>query len=159
MSMENARRTRLATGGMVGLVLVAGFLLGVLWDRRMRAETLPTVEVSESSLGENDRRRQRRMSFSLIEPPLTEEGIARAEAIIARRREAVRALFEEPLIDSLYSTMKAAEGEFEDVYDPRFRALVDSARAEISQLMTPEQAINYDSILAESDRRRRGGTR
>ena len=60
-------------------------------------------------------------------------------------------------IDSLYDAMKAAEDRFEAAYDPRFRALVDSSRAAIKQLMTPEQATNYDSILAEGDRKRRDG--
>ena len=156
MSVLNIRRTRLATAAIVGLVLAAGILLGMLWGRHVRTGALPIVE---SSAGTNDRRERRRMSFYLVEPPLTEQAIARAEAIITRRREAIRALFEEPLIDSLYSAMKAAEDEFEDAYSPRFLAIVDSARAEIKQLMTPEQAVRYDSILAESDRRRRGGGR
>lgn len=159
MSIKNGRRTRVATAGIVGMMFVAGFLLGMLWDRRLRTADLPAVERSPSSAGEDGRRSPRRMSFYLVEPPLTEEGAALAEAIVARRRQTARDLFEEPRIDSLYSAMKAAENEFEDVYNPRFRAIVDSARAEIRQLMTPEQAINYDSILAESDRRRRSGGR
>lgn len=159
MSIKNAQRTRVATAGIVGMVFVAGFLLGMLWDRRVGTTVLPAVEESQSSAAENGRRSSRRMSFYRVEPPLTEEGAALAEAIVARRRQAARDLFEEPLIDSLYSAMKAAENEFEDVYNPRFRAIVDSTRAEIRQLMTPEQVIDYDSILAESDRRRRGGGR
>jgi hypothetical protein len=71
--------------------------------------------------------------------------------------DGARALFEEPLIDSLYDAMKASEEAFEEIYDPRFRTLVEGSRTEIKRLMTPEQATNYDSILAESDRRRREG--
>ena len=97
------------------------------------------------------------MSFYLVEPPLTAEQLAQAEAIIDRRRRAARNLLEDPLIDSLYEAMKAAEDALEDLYDPRFRALVDSSRVAIKQLMTPEQATNYDSILVDSDRRRRQG--
>lgn len=159
MSIKNARRTRVATAGIVGMVFVAGFLLGMLWDRGLSTTVLPAAGGSQSSEGENGRRSPRRMSFYQVEPPLTEEEAALAEAIIARRRQAARDLFEEPLIDSLYGAMKTAENEFEDVYNPRFRAIVDSTRAEIRQLMTPEQVINYDSILAESDRRRRRGGR
>ena len=155
MSKENVQRTRLASGAILGLVLVAGFLLGMLWDRRLAATPAAAMTTQEPERGADDRRR--RMSFYRVQPSLSEEQLAQAEAITARRRQAARDLFEEPHIDSLYDAMKRAEDEFEGVYDPRFRALVDSSRAAIKQLMTPEQATNYDSILAEGDRRRRDG--
>jgi len=154
--IENFQRTRLATLAILGLVLLAGFLLGVLWDRRLTAAPVPVVTAQESEAGREAGRR-RRMSFYQVEPPLSEVQLAQAEAIIARRRQAARDLFEEPAIDSLYRAMKVAEDQFEAAYDPRFSALVDSSRVAIKQLMTPEQATNYDSILAEGDRRRRDG--
>jgi hypothetical protein len=155
MSKESVQRTRLASGAILGLVLVTGFLLGMLWDRRLTAA--PAAETAAQEPAPADQDGRRRMSFYRVQPPLSEEQLAQAEAITARRRQAARDLFEEPLIDSLYDAMKRAEDEFEDVYDPRFGALVDSSRAAIKQLMTPEQATNYDSILAEGDRRRRDG--
>jgi len=85
---------------------------------------------------------RQRLSYYQIEPPLLPEQLAQAEAITAQRCEAARALFEEPLIDSLYKSKKRAEDAFEDVYDPRFRALIDSSRAAVKQLMTHEQATN-----------------
>jgi hypothetical protein len=154
MSKGSVQRTRLASGAILGLVLVAGFLVGMLWDRRLTSA--PAAETAAQDPARDDDGR-RRMSFYRVEPPLSEEQLAQAEAITARRRQAARDLFEEPLIDSLYDAMKRAEDQFEDVYDPRLRALVDSSRAAIKQLMTPEQATNYDSILAEGDRRRRDG--
>ena len=153
--IERLQRTRLATAAILALVLAAGFLLGMLWDRRLAAAPAPAA--AEEDPERREERGQRRMSYHLVQPPLTPDQLAGADAVTARRRRAARALFEEPLIDSLYDAMKAAEDEFEDAYDPRFRALIDSSRAAIKQLMTPEQATNYDSILAESDRRRRGG--
>ena len=153
--IESFQRTRLATVAILGLVLVAGFLLGMLWDRRLAADPAPVAVVQQEQRDDGDR--GRRMSFYKVQPPLSEAQLAQAEAITARRRQAARDLFEEPSIDSLYDDMKRAEDEFEAVYDPRLRALVDSSRAAIKQLMTPEQATNYDSILAEGDRRRRDG--
>jgi hypothetical protein len=155
MSRDRFRRTRLASVAILLLVLASGFMLGMLWDRRLVAEPAPAaaVLVGEPDAGD----RQRRLSFYRVEPPLNEQQLAQAEAITARRRQAARDLFEEPRIDSLYDAMKTAEGDFEAAYAPRFRALVDSSRAAIKQLMTPEQATNYDSILAEGDRRRRAG--
>ncbi len=157
MSIEGFQRARLVTGAILGLVLVAGFLLGVAWDRRLA--TAPAVETATDAAraGAEDRGRRRRGLFHRVEPALDADQLAEAEAITARRREAARALFSEPLIDSLYDDMKAAEDVFEEVYDPRFRALIDSSRAAIRQLMTPAQATDYDSILAENDRRRRDG--
>jgi hypothetical protein len=154
--IESFQRARLASVAILGLVLVTGFLLGMAWDRRLAAAPAPTAAAQVDEPNEDDDRR-RRMSFYRVQPPLSEEQLAQAEAITARRRQAARDLFEEPRIDSLYDAMKVAEEEFEDAYDPRFRALVDSSRAAIKQLMTPEQATNYDSILAEGDRRRRDG--
>ncbi len=153
--IETFQRTRLATLAILGLVMLAGFLVGMLWDRRLAAAPVPVAAAPDD--GDGDRDRRRRMSFYQVEPPLSEAQLAQAEAIIARRRQAARDLFEEPAIDSLYDAMKAAENRFEAAYDPRFRALVDSSRVAIKQLMTPEQATNYDSILAEGDRRRRDG--
>jgi hypothetical protein len=154
--IENFQRTRLATLAILGLVMVAGFLLGMLWDRRLAAAPAPVAAAQESE-ADGDADRRRRMSFYQVQPPLSEAQLAQAEAITARRRQAARDLFEEPAIDSLYDAMKMAEDEFEAAYDPRFSALVDSSRVAIKQLMTPEQATNYDSILAEGDRRRRDG--
>jgi hypothetical protein len=154
--IENFQRTRLATLAILGLVMVAGFLLGMLWDRRLAAAPAPVAAAQESE-ADGDADRRRRMSFYQVQPPLSEAQLAQAEAITARRRQAARDLFEEPAIDSLYDAMKMAEDEFEAASDPRFSALVDSSRVAIKQLMTPEQATNYDSILAEGDRRRRDG--
>jgi hypothetical protein len=112
---------------------------------------------AREAAADDDGNRRRRMSFYQVQPPLSEIQLAQAEAITARRRQAARDLFEEPAIDSLYDAMKMAENQFEAAYDPRFSALVDSSRVAIKQLMTPEQATNYDSILAEGDRKRRDG--
>ena len=155
--IEGFQRTRLVSVAILGLVLVAGFLLGMAWDRRLGAAPAPQAAARESEPERGDGDRGRRMSFYRVQPPLSEEQLAQAEAITARRRQAARDLFEEPAIDSLYDAMKVAEKDFEAVYDPRFRALVDSSRAAIKQLMTPEQATHYDSILAQGDRRRRDG--
>jgi hypothetical protein len=92
-----------------------------------------------------------------VKPPLSEKQMADADQIVARRREAVKALMAEPGVDSLYKQMKTAEKQFKQAYDPRFRALIDTSRAAIRQIMTPAQAAQYDSLLAVSDRRRREG--
>ena len=54
--IENFQRTRLATLGILGLVLLAGFLLGVLWDRRLAAAPLPVATRGPEGDGDGDRR-------------------------------------------------------------------------------------------------------
>ena len=154
MALEQLQRVRLATVGILVLVLGAGFLLGAAWDRRLDAEPVPAEAAAEPAAAA--RADGGRMAIYMrVQPPLTAEQMAQAEAIVAHRREAVSALMDEPGVDSLYDAMKGAEKAFKAAYDPRFRALIDTSRASIRQIMTPEQAAQYDSLLAENDRRRR----
>ena len=154
MPMEQVQRVRAATVAILGLVLFTGFLLGAAWDRRLGAEP-PVVMAADTAAAPAQRQGQRRPMYYLVQPPLTREQLTQAEGITAHRRQLAQALFEEPYIDSLYDEMKGAEQAFRDAYDPRFRELVDSSRAAIKRLMSPEQVTYYDSLLAESDRRRR----
>lgn len=154
MPMAQLQRVRIATMAILALVLGAGFLLGAVWDRKIDtapAEVAASTSAAPLSPGEPGRR----PIYVQVSPPLTPDQLAQAEAIVARRREAVKALLAEPRVDSLYQEMKAAEKQFKNVYDPRFRSLIDTSRAAIRQIMTPEQARQYDSLLAENDRRRR----
>ena len=152
--MVQLERVKLATVGILGLVLGAGFLLGAAWDRRLVAETVTAVADSAAA-APVEREEKRTPIYVRVSPPLSDEQMSEAEAIVARRREAARALFAEPRIDSLYDAMKAAEIAFKNAYDPRFAALVDSSRNAIKQVMTPAQAAQYDSLLVQNDRRRR----
>ena len=93
-----------------------------------------------------------------VTPALSAEQLAAAEVIVARRREAAQALMKEARVDSLYVAMKSAERVFKDVYDPRFTALMEGSRDAIKLVMTPAQVAHYDSLLADSDRRRNSET-
>jgi hypothetical protein len=155
MQIEQPQRVRLATVGILALVLGAGFLIGAAWDRRLDAETVSTASDSAAATPETPSGGGRIPIYMRVSPPLTAEQMAAAEEIVAHRQEAARSLLGEPGIDSLYKRMKGAEKAFKGVYDPRFRALIDTSRAAIREVMTPEQAAQYDSLLAENDRRRR----
>lgn len=156
MTIERVQKVRLASLGILLLVLGAGFLMGAAWDRRLAAEVPPGAAADSASATSGERGRRRSMYYQ-VTPALTPEQLRAAEAITAHRRALAQALFEEPLVDSLYDAMKAAEQAFKDVYDPRFRSLVDSSRSAIKEVMTAEQSRYYDSLLAESDRRRAAG--
>ena len=154
MPMAQLQRVRLATVAILALVLGAGFLLGAVWDRKLDAEPA-AASVDSAAPPSGTEPQGRRPMYVQVNPPLTPEQLAQADQIVARRREAVKALLAEPRVDSLYKGMKAAEKQFKAVYDPRFRALIDTSRAAIRQIMTPAQAAQYDSLLAGNDRRRR----
>lgn len=155
MVIARPQKVRLATVGILALVLGAGFLLGAVWSGRSHAATAAARENGEYRGGEREERRP--ALYEKVSPALSPEQLVAARAILARRREGARAIMAEPQVDSLYRGMKAAERRFKEVYDPRFRALIDTARAAVRQIMTPAQAARYDSLLAEEDRRRRHG--
>jgi len=155
MPLAQLQRVRLATVAILALVLGAGFLLGAAWDRRLDAETPAVASDSTAPAPQGQPEGGRVPIYTRVTPALTAEQMAAAEQIVAHRRDAVRALMAEPSIDSLYDQMKGAEKAFKGAYDPRFRALIDTSRAAIREIMTPEQAAQYDSLLAENDRRRR----
>ncbi len=154
--MAQMERVKVATVGILALVLGAGFLLGAVWDRKLDAEPAAAVAsgTAPSTSGQRATSGRRPMYFE-VKPSLSEKQLADADLIVQRRREAVKALMAEPGVDSLYKQMKGAEKQFKEAYDPRLRALIDTSRAAIRQIMTPAQAAQYDSLLAESDRKRR----
>jgi hypothetical protein len=157
MELEQRQRVRLATVAILAMVLGAGFLLGAAWDRRLDAETVPFGSADSVAATPARRGQDRAPMYTLVSPALTAEQMAAADEIVAHRREAARALLAEPSIDSLYDAMKSAEKTFKETYDPRFRQLIEASRAGIREIMTPEQAAQYDSLLADFDRKRRGG--
>ena len=79
-------------------------------------------------------------------------------ASIAAGYDTTDALMKEARVDSLYVVMKSAEQVFKDVYNPRFTVLMEGSRDAIRLVMTPAQVAHYDSLLADSDRRRNSGT-
>jgi hypothetical protein len=154
MALAQLQRVRLATVGILALVLGAGFLLGAAWDRRLDAEPVAVSSDSATAAPAPEGEGRRTAIYERVNPPLTPEQRVATDAIVAHRRDAVRELMAEPAIDSLYDAMKGAERQFKGAYEPRFRALIDTSRSAIRQIMTPEQAAQYDSLLAENDRRR-----
>jgi hypothetical protein len=155
--MAQLERVKVATVGILALVLGAGFLLGAVWDRKLDAAPAAAVASSDSTAPSTPGQRASRRPplYFEVKPALDAKQLADADQVVTKRREAVKSLMAEPGVDSLYKQMKAAEKQFKEAYDPRFRALIDTSRAAIRQIMTPEQAAKYDSLLADQDRKRR----
>lgn len=148
--MERTQRTRLATAGLLGLVFVSGAVVGIAGDRWLAADgtqSQPQAEAEEAD-GDRDqereregRERRRRGRYADPSLALSTMQLEAADSIVALRRRDYREAVEE---------FKVHQEAFEAVRD----TLVQRTRQEIRALMTQDQAIRYDSLLAESDRRR-----
>ncbi|UCC24725.1 MAG: hypothetical protein JSU98_13460 [Gemmatimonadales bacterium] len=131
---------------VVLLVFVSGTLVGRAWDERS-AEARP-VEVSADSgraeaAEEGEGRRRTRMYEQV---GLNDAQSVTIDSIVVHFRSDARALQEE---------YRARYDEQRAEYERRSAALVDSVREAIKSVMNPAQRVQYDSLLAASDERRR----
>ena len=131
--MDKLLRTRLATAVVLLAVFGSGLLVGLAADRSL----LATPADEAVAAAEPEAPRERRV------PMYERVGPDEAQKMV---------------IDSIVSeyrvSMKSLHAEFNAAYSPRYRALVDETRAAIRGVLTPEQAIAYDSLIAERERKR-----
>ena len=66
-------------------------------------------------------------------------------------------------VDSLVAFHRQRMSDLDTEFQPRYRAVIADLRAEIKQVLTDDQRVRYDVLLAEYDatrtERRRGGLR
>ncbi len=105
---------------VLALTFVAGGIAGYA-IRQVTAVEKPTATRDSGENRDNDRR-SRRFPYELLN--VGPEQRAQIEAVFERRR----------------AEMAAVWGE----YEPRMDAIVDSTRAEVDQLLTPEQRQAYE---------------
>lgn len=83
---------------------------------------------------------------------ITESQEARVDSIVDLHRDRIRDLRRE--MESEYDPrFRQLRREMESEYDPRFQDVLLETRGSIRSLLTPEQAVRYDSLLAEHDRK------
>jgi Spy/CpxP family protein refolding chaperone len=151
MSLEKATRTRLAAVLILLLVLLTGSVIGIAVDRRLesrvaaseggwRDEAIP--DEGMRSPGEEGGQSTGRRRLIVEQVGLTDVQKTRVDSIVTHYRRQMRELQEE------------LRKELETAYTPRYRSLLEVTRNEIKALLTSEQRIVYDSLLAEHDRRR-----
>ncbi len=129
----SARRTRLATVGILVLILGTGFVIGLAWERGLVAAPAGSIEeVAEVEEGSDEGRRR---GLIVERVGLTVEQKALVDSIVTHNRDLMRDLRRE--------------------YRTGHRGLIESTRTALKSALTAEQAIQYDSLLAEYDRRRR----
>lgn len=149
MSMEQGTRTRLATILILLLILATGAVLGIAADRRLETRSQSASEASlqdeagpsgeEEAEGEESPRRRR---LIVEQVGLSPEQKAQVDSIVAHYRQEMRDLQDELQV------------ELRQAYTPRYRGLLEETREEIRGVLTPDQRMEYDSLLVEHDRRR-----
>lgn len=123
-------RTRLVGVGLLLAAFVAGALSGAAVDRVLSAEEPERVERERGHDDDHDDRR----SYVIDRVEMSEEQRSAIDAILEERTERMRAVWREA--------------------EPRLDAITDSARAEIMQVLTPEQRAKYERKLQERRKRR-----
>jgi Spy/CpxP family protein refolding chaperone len=125
--VNTQRRTRLTGMALLIIIFAAGMLAGTAFNR-----VLTAGETGAAAAAKCEDERGPHSLFD--ELGLTAEQRVRVDSIMARRRERT---------DSLWQ-----------VDGTRIRAAVDSARAEIRTVLTPQQAADYDRLREEQDAER-----
>lgn len=169
--MERTQRTKLASTLVLSVVFVTGAVVGIAVDRSAFA-TPSTEEVAqedegrsdaaeegrEGRRGDRDRRSEPRPMYAEVDG-ITADQIASIEAIVEQAAEQHQELRREEWREQ--RPLREQWEEIEDRYEERARAAFDSTVERIKDVMTPEQAAQYDSIRAawEASRRERRGSR
>ncbi|WP_420128623.1 hypothetical protein [Longimicrobium sp.] len=129
MNARNPSRMRMAGMALLAVTFAAGMLAGTAFGRVLSARE-PAAVASTAGCEQ-----KRGPHYIFDELDLSPEQRTRIDGIMARRRERT---------DSLWKT----DGT-------RIRAAVDSTRAEIRAVLTPQQALEYDRLRDEHEARKK----
>ena len=156
--MEKSSRTRLLTAAVLVVVFGAGILLGMA----LSGEAPPETETASTAQRTDPSGRTRRVPVYMQVNP-TEAQKATLDSLMKKNHEAMRALTTEfhQEFDPRYDALNK---EYRSKYGPRYDSIISGTRAAIRKVLTPEQVVTYDSLIARLDStraadRRRGGDR
>jgi Spy/CpxP family protein refolding chaperone len=128
---DSPRKARLLGFALLVATFAIGAFAGAATDRVLTARA-PAQAAREEG---RERSRDRDRISTLEQLELTPEQRVRIDSVLERGRRKTQA--------------------FWDQHGPTLRAIVDSTRAEIRGLLTPEQRAEYDRLRAEHRRRSR----
>jgi Spy/CpxP family protein refolding chaperone len=129
MNARNPSRMRMAGMALLAVTFAVGMLAGTAFGRVLSARE-PAAAASTAGCEQ-----KRGPHYIFDELDLSPEQRTRIDGIMARRRERT---------DSLWKT----DGT-------RIRAAVDSTRAEIRAVLTPQQAVEYDRLRDEHEAKKK----
>ena len=138
MITPSALRAKMVAGSTLVLLFGSGIVVGLALDQTASASPLSEVSADERSGRERGRRR-------LIVDNVGLSAIQKAD------------------VDSLVVFHRHRMSDLDQEFQPRYRAVIADLREEIKQVLTDDQRVQYDVLLAEHDatraERRRGDSK
>ena len=122
-------KARMVAGTALVLLFGSGVVVGLAWDQTSSAGSSEKVRTEEGSRGREGRRRM----------------IVDNVGLNAVQKAAV---------DSLVVFHRQRMSDLDTEFQPRYWALIGDLREEIKQVLTDDQRVRYDVLLAEHDARR-----
>ncbi|MDZ7779102.1 MAG: hypothetical protein U5R14_04075 [Gemmatimonadota bacterium] len=137
--MSQQTRTRIVTASLLLTVFGAGMLLGFAADTILTgtpAAALATSAEENGTDGGEDGESERTPMYEQVGPDSAQSVVI--DSIVREHR----------------ARMDSLNREFQENYDPRFRAIVEETREAIKEVFTPEQAARYQELVEARDRER-----
>ncbi len=129
MIMPTASKAKMVAGTALVLLFGSGVVVGLAWDGTASARPPEEVRPEEESRGREGRRR-------MIVDNVGLSALQKAE------------------VDSLVVFHRQRMSDLDTEFRPRYRAVIHDLREEIKQVLTDDQRVRYEVLLAERDARR-----
>ena len=129
MIAQSAFKAKMVAATALVLLFGSGVVVGLAWDSTASAS--PPEEVREDTPGERDGRRRRMIVDNV--------------GLSAVQKAAV---------DSLVVFHRQRMSDLDTDFQPRYRSVITDLREEIKQVLTADQRVTYDLLLAEHDAER-----
>lgn len=151
--LSGGLRARLATLAILGVVFGAGLVVGVAVDRQVvsAADAPPSTRPAEN---DRERDRDRGDREGRDDRDDRDDGDERRRRTPMIERVGLSETQKQE-VDSIFRSWGGRMSDLHKEYRSHYWEVVDSTRAAMRRVLTPEQAAAYDSLVAESDRRRR----
>ena len=129
MNEKSALKARMVAAAALILLFGSGVVVGLAWDQTASASTPGEVRAEERSEREGRRR-------SLIVDDVGLSTVQKAS------------------VDSLVVFHRQRMSDLDAEFRPRYRTVIADLREEIKQVLTVDQRVRYDVLLAEHDAER-----
>jgi len=129
MITPSAFKTNMVAGTALVLLFGSGVVVGLAWDGTASARLPEEVRPEEGSRGREGRRR-------MIVDNVGLSVVQKAE------------------VDSLVVFHRQRMSDLDMEFRPRYRVVIHDLREEIKQVLTDDQRVRYEVLLAERDARR-----
>ncbi len=129
MIIPSAFKAKMVAGTALVLLFGSGVVVGLAWDQTASAVTPDEARTREASEEGRGRRR-------MIVDNVGLSALQKAE------------------VDSLVVFHRKRMSDLDTEFRPRYRAVIHDLREEIKQVLTDDQRVRYEVLLAERDARR-----